>query len=201
MNSGLLVILIVVIAVLAGALCAACLKVRNMRRSAVEQEERYRMLSDSLAGRDRYINQLINLCAAYVEGFEEYNRFVGRKLKVNQVHDLYDMIESGRTLKDQTDHFFEMFDDAVFKIYPDFIGDVNSLLKPECRLTPVADGRLSPELRLVAMMRFGVTDAGRLSKFLGLSVNTVYAYRNRMKNRAVDRDRFESDLIDFGYRV
>ena len=170
------------------------------RSLAVGRKETQQMqkLSNSLINRDHYISQLLNLCGVYVEGLEEFNRLVARKLKVNQVQDLYKMIESGKLLQEHTENFFEVFDDAVFKIFPNFIDEVNSLLVKEKHVFPLQGNRLTPELRIIAFMRLGVTDSARLSKFLGLSVNTIYTYRNRMKSRAKNREMFEDDIINLG---
>ena len=59
-------------------------------------------------------------------------------------------------------------------------------------------GHLTPELRILAFMRLGLDDSGKIARFLNLSVNTVYTYRNRMKNRASDRDNFESLVMEIG---
>lgn len=164
------------------------------RRRNVNQK--VNSLSDSVSNRELYISKLIDLCGVYVEGLEEFNKFVGRKLKVNQTHDLMKMIESGKLLQESSDRFFEVFDEAVLKIYPDFIQRINSLLLSDKQVSLLPGDRLSPELRIVAFMQLGVTDTPRLAKFLGLSVNTVYTYRNRMKNRAKDRAGFEKAVID-----
>lgn len=47
-------------------------------------------------------------------------------------------------------------------------------------------------------MRLGIDDCARIAKFLGLSVNTVYTYRNKLKSRAADRDNFEADIMKIG---
>lgn len=155
-------------------------------------------LSASISSRDLYIKQLLDLCSVYVDGLEDFNRLVSRKLKVNQTQDLYKMIESGKMIQDQTDRFFKVFDNAISNIYPSFIAELNTLLQPDRQITPPADGRLTPELRIVAFMRLGVTDSTRLSKFLGLSLNTVYTYRNRMKSRANNRETFDTDIFKIG---
>lgn len=53
---------------------------------------------------------------------------------------------------------------------------------------------MTPELRIAAFLRLGISDSARIAHGLGLSVNTVYTYRNRLRGRAVDRDSFERDL-------
>lgn len=184
------------ITVLVLVVCAVMLWyiARRNRRDKSHTEQ----LSASLTSRDIYISRLLELCSVYVEGLEDFNRLVGRKLKANQTQDLYKLIESGKVLQDNTERFFTIFDSAVFNIYPDFLKDVNSLLQPDKQVTLPSEDRLSPELRIVAFMRMGVTESSRLSKFLGLSLNTIYTYRNRMKNRAIDREKFESQIMQIG---
>lgn len=186
-----------IVVLLCCLVAVVCLLYKSRKRRAAQllQESR---LSDSLINRDLYINQLINLCGVYVEGLDEFNRLVARKLKVNQVQDLYELIESGKVMREQSEHFFEAFDHAVLKIYPDFIEEINSLLVDDKKMAPLTGEKLNPELRILAFMRLGVVDSNKLSKFLGLSVNTVYAYRNRMKNKAVNRADFERNLMNLG---
>lgn len=192
-----IIVIAVLVLILAIVSFFLCKNIRERRRESKHAQK----LSSSLINRDHYINQLLNLCGVYVEGLEEYNRLIGRKLKVNQIQDLYKMIESGKLLQEQAEHFFEIFDDAISKIYPDFISEINALLMPDKQITPPTAPRLTPELRIIAFMRLGVTDSNRLSKFLGLSVNTIYTYRNRMKGRAINRAKFEEDIVNLGHNL
>lgn len=164
---------------------------RNKRRNMRLRESRLR---EAIATRNLYINQLLEVCAVYVEGLEDFNRLVGRKLKTGQSKDLYQMIESGKIIQEQAERFFTVFDAAVLKIFPTFTEDINSLLQPDKKIAPAAPDKLTPEQRIVAFMRLGVTDSVRISKFLGLSLNTVYTYRTRIKSRAIDRDNFEKNI-------
>lgn len=65
---------------------------------------------------------------------------------------------------------------------------------PGKELSLLPGKRLTPELRIAAYMRFGITDSARLAEALGLSVNTIYTYRNRLKGRAADRNSFEKNI-------
>ena len=170
----------------------------NAVTKARMQAAKYEKIAASVNSRDQYITELLNLCAVYVESMEDYNKLISRKLKTNQTQDLLKTVESGKIMQDQTDKFFTVFDDAISKIYPDFIDELNSLFLPDKLLAMPASGRLLPEMRIAAFMRLGVTDSSRLSKFLGLSLNTIYTYRNRLKSRAVNRDSFEQDLQNLG---
>ena len=157
-----------------------------------------KVLNDSVATRELYINQLLNICSSMVEGMEDFSRLAGRKLKAGQAMDLYDMIESGKFLQEQLERFFVVFDSAILRIFPNFQAELNQLFLPDKQIASVGIDKLTPEQRIVAFMRLGVTESHRIAKFLGLSLNTVYTYRNRTKSRAIDRENFENNIRNIG---
>lgn len=168
------------------------------RRSIAQRDKLIQSLSDTVSNRELYISQLLNICSVYLESMEDFNRLVGRKLKAGQAKDLYADVESGKWLHECNERFFEAFDAAVLKIYPDFLAQVNRLLQPDKPLAQPASGRLSPELRIIAFMLLGVEDSTRISKFLGLSLTAIYTYRNRVKSRAIDKDNFDANILKIG---
>jgi hypothetical protein len=155
-------------------------------------------LAQRNASKDDYIGQILAICVHYIERLEDFNRLVGRKLKAGQSSDLYNMIESGKTLQEQTQRFHDVFDRAFNKIYPTFVDEVNKLLIPEKRIQLTSPDKLTPELRILAFMRLGIDDAAQLSRLLGLSINTIYTYRNKAKLRALDRENFEQNVLKIG---
>ncbi len=185
-------------AIMVAVVVISCIFTWRTRKLSASNAAANEKLTAYVSTRDQYINQLLELCSVYVEGLEDFNRLVGRKLKANQIQDLYKLIESGKMMQDQTERFFEVFDTAVFNIFPNFLQDVNALFQPDKQITLPESGKLTPELRIVAFIRLGVNDSNRLSKFLGLSLNTVYTYRNRLKGRAISRENFETDILNIG---
>ncbi|ROS94569.1 hypothetical protein EEL36_00885 [Muribaculaceae bacterium Isolate-043 (Harlan)] len=103
--------------------------------------------------------------------------------------------ESFRLLNSQTEIFQQLFDTAFLCTYPRFVDRLNSLLLPEKTFPHPTPGQLTPELRVAAFMRIGVDDCNRIARTLGLSLNTVYTYRNRTRQRAADRNRFMAELM------
>ena len=79
-----------------------------------------------------------------------------------------------------------------------YIEDFNKLLLPEERITIKDPGRLTTELRIFAFLRMGVEDSNKIANFLHYSVNTIYAYRNKVKNKAIDREHFEENIMKIG---
>lgn len=144
---------------------------------------------------EAYIGNFISLCASYADRLDGLSRTVSRKLSAGQQDELLKLVNSGKFTDKGNEQFFEMFDSAFLDIYPDFIDGINELLVPENRL-PTNGKTLPPEYRVYAFVRLGVEESTRIAQILHYSVSTVYAYRNRMRNRAINRDTFDSDVMN-----
>ena len=103
-------------------------------------------------------------------------------------------MNSGKLADTYSEKFFTTFDAAFLDLYPDFIAKINTLLRPEEQLAIQEGETLTPELRIYAFVRLGIEESTRIAQILHYSVSTVYAYRNRMRNRAIDRPNFDADV-------
>ena len=78
-------------------------------------------------------------------------------------------------------------------LFPDFVSQFNELLQDNERFVLKNDEQLNTELRIFALIRLGITDSSQIAEFLRYSVNTIYNYRAKVKNKArVSRDDFET---------
>ena len=143
---------------------------------------------------DKVAQNSVGLAFFIFEMLQEFEVYVSRKLKTGQAKDLYVELDEGYYTRTQREKLFDAFDRSFLSSYPRFVAQLNSLLEPDRRLELLPDNRMTPELRIAAFLRLGITDSARLARGLGLSVNTVYTYRNRLRGRAVDRENFERDL-------
>lgn len=145
--------------------------------------------------KDVYLGQFMNMCSTYMEKLISFNKVVNRKLSAGKTEDLYKITKSGKFVEEQAREFYHAFDEAFLHIYPDFVSEVNNLLLPGERIS-IEDGeKMNTNLRILAFMRLGMDDATKMAQILNYSVNTIYAYRNRLKNRAINRDTFEEDVM------
>lgn len=126
------------------------------------------------------------------EKYRDFSVLVERKLAAGQSKDLYNLVSGGKSLALFRGEFLEAFDQAFLKAYPDFSRRLNSLLKEDSALEFA--GKLSPEERIAALISLGNDGSSELAQILGLSLNTVYTYRNRLRGRALDRGTFEENL-------
>lgn len=191
------IVISIVLTLMAAVGVLVYLMMKLQRRERRLQTELTRIDSS----KDRYIRELITLCGVYLAALDNFNKLAGRKIKVGQINDLLDMIESGKIIREQLQKFYEVFDEAFLLVYPCFVERVNELLYEDRQLSLNDGGYLSTELRILAFMRLGVNDSTQIAKFLGLSLNTVYTYRNKVKSRALNRETFETDVMNIKHEV
>ncbi|MCM1518345.1 MAG: DUF6377 domain-containing protein [Pseudoflavonifractor sp.] len=143
-----------------------------------------------------YISQFLSLCSIYMDKLNQFCKIANRKISAGKVEELHKMTKSGKFIEEQSEEFYEVFDNAFLHIYPNFVEEVNKLLRPEDRIVLQEGERLNTDLRILAFMRLGIEESPRIAQMLNYSVNTIYTYRNKLKNRAIDRDNFEKQIMN-----
>ena len=100
-------------------------------------------------------------------------------------------------MKKERENLFASFDKIFLKIFPNFIVEFNKLFNEEDQITPDKNELLNTDLRIFALIRLGINDTDKISKFLNYSVNTIYTYKTKIKNKSiVDRDEFEQKIME-----
>jgi len=171
------------------------LNIRKAERLSIEFSARLQESNEQLKHLQSDRTNYLSLAFSALESLKQFNRYAHRKLTAGQAKDLFKDLESGNFVQNQADKFFEDFDVMFFKSEPHFLDRLNDLLQPDKRLVLMSGNRMTPELRIAALMSFGINDSSRIATILGLSLNTVYTYRNRLKGRAVNRTDFEDQLL------
>lgn len=190
-NDDLYLIIVLILAVLSIVLILQLIYVHRHRRRLIKYQEK---LANANRAKDYYTRKLLDIYGANIDNVTNFNRLVERKVKAHQTQDLLQLAESGNVVQKQLQEFNETFDRAFMEVHPSFIRKLNRLLVADEQFEKMPDGILNGELRMIALMALGVAEPSQLSKFLGLSINTVYTYRNRLRNRAIDRKNFEKNL-------
>jgi len=145
--------------------------------------------------KEEYIGHFFNLCSSYIDKLDEYRRSLNRTQKVEE---LYQKLKSTEFLQKELKSLYDHFDKVFIGLYPDFVHEINELLLPEERITPKHNELLTPELRVYALIRLGITDNAQIADFLRYSMSTIYNYRTKMRNKAIVRDQFEEKLMRIG---
>jgi len=186
---------IVIMGVLLFGLMMTSLRLRSEMKRMKKMQER---LANANRIKEMYISQFLNLCTDYMDKLHQFCKITERKISTGKADELYKLITSGRFAEEQSEEFYNTFDRAFLHIYPDFVNEVNQLLRPEEKIELEEGELLNTDLRILAFMRLGVDDSTRIAQVLNYSVHTIYAYRNRLRNKAFNRDSLENDVMKIG---
>ena len=151
-------------------------------------------LMDTNKRRETYMSLFMDISALYIRKLDDYRKLVSRKVKAKQTDDLLKSINSFKLAEEESSMFYIRFDKAFMELYPNFVEELNTLLKPEHRIVLPSPTELTTEVRIYALMRLGVTDSQEIATLLYYSTQTIYNYKSGMRAKALNRETFESDI-------
>lgn len=137
----------------------------------------------------------IDLCAKYIDKLAKYQTLVKRKIKAHQEQELLQTISSTRISEEDAATFLTRFDKAFLELYPTFVEEFNALLTEDGRIQQKSPHTLTTELRTFALMRLGVKSTTDIAALLFLSPQTIYNCRSVIRNKAINKDTFEQDVL------
>lgn len=212
-----LVMLIIVISVLLCILIVSIIYIYKQlktlartRRSLKDMNDNLKQMNDDLNNlntelsesnlvKEEYIGYVFNMCSVYIDKLDEFRKKVNRKLKAGQGEELFKMTNTSSLVNDELKEFYKNFDTIFLNLYPNFVDDFNSLLMDHEHIYPKEGELLSPELRIYALVRLGITDSVKIASFLHYSTQTVYNYRLKVRNKAkVSKDSFPAAVKQIG---
>ena len=151
-------------------------------------------LENTNTKRELMANAFIMLCYQYIERLESQRKLVIRKIRANQQNELLSILSSSKLSTEENQNFLSQFDKIFLSLYPSFVNELNSLLIPEAQIELKEDNKLTPSLRVAALVRLGVTESPKIAGILSYSLQTIYNYRSTLKNSAIDKEHFEENL-------
>lgn len=156
-------------------------------------------LSESNLVKEEYIGSVFNLCSSYIDKMEAYRIDLHRKLTAGQIKETLRITGSTSFVNDELKDFFRNFDAIFLNIYPNFVEEFNSLLLDGEQIYPRSGDILTPELRVFALVRLGISESSKIANFLHYSPQTVYNYKLKVKNKlAVSKEEFSKKIGQIG---
>lgn len=130
--------------------------------------------------------------------FEKFNSFIN-SMKKNIEEERYDKVNRtilSYNLKREKEKLLENFDKAFVSLFPNFIKEFNSLMKEEHKIILDKEQVLTKELRIYALIRLGITQNEIIAQILGYSVNSIYAYKTKIRNNSsINKEDFDKKLL------
>ena len=149
-------------------------------------------LQESSKVRQEYIALYLQNLSENISTSRQYKNHVLKYIRRGNDKYLIEEIEALPPIEDDIRGFYQMFDRTFVNLYPDFVDEFNALLADGEAIVPKGDDILTPELRVFALIKLGITESSKIATLLHYSANTVYNYRAKIKNKARgDRELFE----------
>lgn len=177
----------------------ANIKISKMNAElSLHNEEIERMnnqMKESNRIKDEYIGRFLELSSNLILKNEERSKVLNRLARDRKLELLYGELKSQKPLNESVHLFHQNFDTAFLNIYPTFISEVNQLLTEDNQFEVHEEaGKLTTELRILALIRLNITDNQKIADILQSSITTIYTYRSKLKSRAKSKATFEDDV-------
>ncbi|PZR27689.1 MAG: transcriptional regulator [Citrobacter freundii] len=152
-------------------------------------------LEDSNKIKEEYIGFFFRSDSEFYGKLEKVKTDIEKKLLERRYDDIRFFLNKIDTKKEK-EELLHSFDIIFLKLFPNFLAEVNSLLREDEKIRLKEGELLSTDLRIFALMRMGVTDPEKIAQILEYSVKTIYSYKSRIKNKAVvSGDEFEERIM------
>ena len=184
----------------AGVIAMALLykRYRRLSESLKTINEKLESTNEQLRERDKikeqYLGRFLTFSSSLIDKNETQRKAMNRLAMEDKLKELKAQLKSPHFDYENATLFYQNFDSAFLNIYPSFIEEVNHLLEPGEIIDTKDEHQLTRELRILALIRLGITDNKEIASILRASIATIYTYRSRLKARAIIKDTFEDDI-------
>ena len=145
--------------------------------------------------KDEYIGNFFNIHSNYIEKLDRLKRSIERNVKEGRYDEVLQTLKRLNTSSER-ENLSHSFDKVFLNLFPNFIADFNSLFDEEHQTFVRDHDALNTELRIFALIRLGIDENETIAKILNYSVNTIYTYKTKVKNRSfIPNDEFETQIF------
>lgn len=169
------------------------------RTTWIKYKKMNTVLADSSKIKEEYIGLYMEQYTDYINKTDNFKKRALKIAKGGELEKVVSFLNSSLDTEDDLAEFYSHFDKTILHLFPTFVADFNALLLPENAVIPGPGKLLTPELRIFALIRLGISDSVKIARFLHYSLSTIYNYRSKMKCKAGgDRSKFEERVTRIG---
>jgi hypothetical protein len=145
--------------------------------------------------KDEYIGNFFNIHSDYIEKIDRLKRSIEKIVKEKR-YDEVQLVLNRLNTNFERENLSHSFDKVFLNIFPNFVEDFNTLFDADHQTHLAENHLLNNELRIFALIRLGIDENETIAKILNYSVNTIYTYKTKVKNRSfVPNDEFEDRIM------
>ena len=161
----------------------------------IELAKKNAIISEANLLKEKYMFKYMYISANFIKELDEYRKELRHTYKENGIDALIAKLREPEYMYMQYKSFYRLFDEIFLGIFPDFPEKVNGMLKEGKQINIKHKNTLPTEIRILAVIRLGITESRKIAEFLNTSVNTVYTYRTKMRYDSIaGPEKFEEDI-------
>ena len=145
--------------------------------------------------KDEYIGYFFNVHSDHIEKIDRLKRSIEKHVREKRYEDVLIALNRFNT-NFERENLSHSFDKVFLNIFPKFVEDFNALFDKEHQVHLHDDQLLNSELRIFALIRLGIHENETIGKILNYSINTIYTYKTKVKNKSfVPNEEFEDRIM------
>lgn len=164
--------------------------------SNVRQQEINEQLLEANKIKEEYIGYCFRINSEYIGKIEKLKKGLDQKIADNKFNEVKFLVNN-INVKQERDELFRNFDRIFLKIFPHFVQEFNSFFKEEDQIRLKDNELLNTDLRIFALIRIGIVENEKIAQILEYSVNTIYAYKTKIRNKSIiPNEVFEEKIME-----
>ncbi|WP_143309469.1 DUF6377 domain-containing protein [Chitinophaga vietnamensis] len=161
----------------------------------LRQQEINSQLEEANKIKEEYIGYFFNINANYIGKIEKIKQSLEQKIADNKANEIKFLVNN-INIRQERDELFTNFDRVFLRIFPHFVDEFNALFDKENQVVLKENELMNTDIRIFALIRIGISDNEKIAHILQYSVNTIYAYKTKIKKRSlVPNDEFETRIM------
>lgn len=132
---------------------------------------------------DRFLGEYMELASDYIGEVDKMRSKLRKTLRTGGIEQLSAILKAPGFADSEINNYYANFDQTFVSIFPDFVQKVSEITGiRQAEETPQGDRpTMTVDMRILALIRLGITNPTRISKILHISTGTVYTYLYRMR--------------------
>lgn len=146
--------------------------------------------------KEEYIGYYFRIDTEFMLRIEKLMANIDKKL-MDRKWDEIKLLLKTLDLKREKEDLLKNFDKVFIKLFPNFVNQFNTLFLEDDKIIIKDDQLLNTELRIFALMRLGITENEKIAEILNYSINTIYSYKTKIRNKAnIAKDDFDNKVME-----
>lgn len=131
---------------------------------------------------DMMLAKSINLWSSILKDERLFKKEVSGLLQTGMHRKAKEVVNKAIFMDQSLSKMFAWFDEIYLSLHPNFVDQMNEIMREDALFMPEEKRHLTPELRIYALVSLGLNDTATIADILHYSAQTVYNYRSKVSH-------------------